>query len=51
MEKANFNIENSAKEMKTADGVNKKSGGMMNYALYIVLIIVIVLIFLSWIMP
>lgn len=37
--------------MTTASNVNKQSGGMINYALYIVLAIAIVLIFLSWIMP
>jgi len=37
--------------MKQADNINKTSGGMINKALYIVLAIVAVLIFLSWIMP
>lgn len=48
---ANLNIKNAAREMKDADSINKSSGGMINKALYIVLAIVAVLIFLSWIMP
>jgi hypothetical protein len=51
MQNANFNIENSVKEMKAANTINKNSSGMINYALYIVFIIVVILIFLSWIMP
>jgi hypothetical protein len=51
MENANFNIENSAKEMKASNNINKNNSGMINYALYIVFIIVVILIFLSWIMP
>ena len=51
MDNANFNIENSVKEMKSSNNINKNNGGMINYALYIVFFIVIILIFLSWIMP
>jgi hypothetical protein len=47
----NLNIKNAATEMKYADSINKSSGGIINKALYIVLAIVAVLIFLSWIMP
>jgi hypothetical protein len=51
IQNANLNIKSAAKEIKNADSINKSSGGMINKALYIVLAIVAVLIFLSWIMP
>ena len=47
----NFNIKNIFQEINNADKINKNSGGMINKALYIVLIFVILLILLSWIMP
>jgi hypothetical protein len=47
----NTNIKTAVGEIKTAKDISESSGGMLNKAVYIVLIIVAALILLSWMMP
>ena len=44
-------MDRAVKEIKDADSYNKTGGGMLNKAVYIVVAIVLVLIFLSWLIP
>jgi hypothetical protein len=41
----------AVKEIKEADGYNTSSGGMLNKGVYLAVAIVLLLIFLSWLMP
>ena len=41
----------AVKEIKEADGYNASGGGMLNKGVYLAVAIVLLLLFLSWLMP
>jgi hypothetical protein len=44
-------MKTAVNEIKQADTYNASSGGMMNKVVYLAVVIVLLLIFLSWLMP
>jgi t-SNARE complex subunit (syntaxin) len=45
------NMDNAVIDIKEANEINRSTGGMLNKVVYVVAVIVVLLILLSWMMP